>query len=148
MHIWLHVCCMAPAFRKQRLVWYAVAAVALGAGGCLQQGGGRPRAQVIANQALLQQDTLSEWLRRWTRKPLGSAHKGSNPLGVALPQAPQASTQPSRSCNSTATPLAMKTCSHSGAVEVWITQTRHASLLLLPSLNIHHANHAHRSAVV
>ena len=105
-------------------------------------------AQVIANQALLQQDTLSEWLRRWTRNPLGSARKGSNPLGVALPQAPQASTQPSRNCNSTATPLAMQACGHSGAVEVWITQTRHASLLLLPSPNIHHANHAHRSAVV
>ena len=29
-------------------------------------------------------DTLSEWLRRWTRNPLGSARKGSNPLGVAL----------------------------------------------------------------
>ena len=28
-------------------------------------------------------DTLSEWLRRWTRNPLGSARKGSNPLGVA-----------------------------------------------------------------
>ena len=24
------------------------------------------------------------WLRRWTRNPLGSARKGSNPLGVAL----------------------------------------------------------------
>ena len=31
------------------------------------------------------QDTLSEWLRRWTRNPLGSARRGSNPLGVALP---------------------------------------------------------------
>ena len=29
-------------------------------------------------------DTLSEWLRRWTRNPVGSARKGSNPLGVAL----------------------------------------------------------------
>ena len=29
-------------------------------------------------------DTLSEWLTRWTRNPLGSARKGSNPLGVAL----------------------------------------------------------------
>ena len=29
-------------------------------------------------------DTLSEWLRRWTRNPLGSARKGSNSLGVAL----------------------------------------------------------------
>ena len=29
-------------------------------------------------------DTLSEWLGRWTRNPLGSARKGSKPLGVAL----------------------------------------------------------------
>jgi hypothetical protein len=28
------------------------------------------------------QDTVSEWLRRWTRNPLGSARRGSNPLGV------------------------------------------------------------------
>jgi hypothetical protein len=34
------------------------------------------------------QDTLSEWLRRWTRNPLGSARRGSNPLGVALPGPP------------------------------------------------------------
>ena len=27
-------------------------------------------------------DTVSEWLRRWTRNPLGSARKGSNPFGV------------------------------------------------------------------
>ena len=26
--------------------------------------------------------TVSEWLRRWTRNPLGSARRGSNPLGV------------------------------------------------------------------
>ena len=29
-------------------------------------------------------DTLSEWLSRWTRNPLGSARKGLNPFGVAL----------------------------------------------------------------
>jgi hypothetical protein len=27
---------------------------------------------------------VSEWLRRWTRNPLGSARRGSNPLGVVL----------------------------------------------------------------
>ena len=27
-------------------------------------------------------DTVSEWLRRWTRNPLGSAREGSNPFGV------------------------------------------------------------------
>ena len=27
-------------------------------------------------------DTVSEWLRRWTRNPLGSARVGSNPSGV------------------------------------------------------------------
>ena len=30
-----------------------------------------------------QHDTVSERLRRWTRNPLGSARRGSNPLGVA-----------------------------------------------------------------
>ena len=30
------------------------------------------------------QDTVSERLRRWTRNPLGSARRGSNPLGVAM----------------------------------------------------------------
>ena len=29
-------------------------------------------------------DTVSERLRRWTRNPLGSARRGSNPLGVVL----------------------------------------------------------------
>ena len=29
-------------------------------------------------------DTVSEWLRRWTRNPLGSARRGSNPLGVGM----------------------------------------------------------------
>ncbi len=29
-------------------------------------------------------DIVSERLRRWTRNPLGSARRGSNPLGVAL----------------------------------------------------------------
>ena len=29
-------------------------------------------------------DTVSEWLRRWTRNPLGSARRGSNPLGVVV----------------------------------------------------------------
>ena len=28
------------------------------------------------------EDTVSEWLRRWTRNPLGSARKGSSPFGV------------------------------------------------------------------
>ena len=146
--MWQHVCCIASALVKQRLAWYAAGAVAFGAGGCLQQGGKRPRAQFIANQALLQQDTLSEWLRRWTRNPLGSARKGSNPLGVALPQTLQTAARPSRSCNSPATPLATQACAHCVTVVVRITQTRHACLLLLPSPNIDHASQAHRSAVV
>ena len=33
-------------------------------------------------QMLSVHDTVSEWLRRWTRNPLGSARRGSNPLGV------------------------------------------------------------------
>ena len=31
---------------------------------------------------MLRHDTVSERLRRWTRNPLGSARRGSNPLGV------------------------------------------------------------------
>ena len=27
---------------------------------------------------------MSEWLRSWTRNPMGSARRGSNPLGVVL----------------------------------------------------------------
>ena len=30
----------------------------------------------------LAEDTVFEWLRRWSRNPLGSAHRSSNPLGV------------------------------------------------------------------
>ena len=30
------------------------------------------------------EDTVSEWLRRWTRNPFGSARRGSNPLGVVF----------------------------------------------------------------
>ena len=33
--------------------------------------------------ALVKHDTVSERLRRWTRNPLGSARRGSHPLGVA-----------------------------------------------------------------
>ena len=29
-------------------------------------------------------DSVSEWLRRWTRNPLGSAREGSNPFAVAF----------------------------------------------------------------
>ncbi len=32
----------------------------------------------------LDQDSVSERLRRWTRNPLGSARRGSNPLAVEL----------------------------------------------------------------
>jgi hypothetical protein len=32
----------------------------------------------------VRQDSVSEWLRRWTRNPLGSARRGSNPLAVVL----------------------------------------------------------------
>ena len=34
------------------------------------------------NKEQVQHDTVSERLRRWTRHPLGSARRGSNPLGV------------------------------------------------------------------
>jgi hypothetical protein len=37
----------------------------------------------IIHDSTTHQDTVSEWLRRWTRNPLGSARRGSNPLAVA-----------------------------------------------------------------
>ena len=38
----------------------------------------------IVNALSLDHDSVSERLRRWTRNPLGSARRGSNPLAVAL----------------------------------------------------------------
>ena len=38
----------------------------------------------VAGALYLPSDTVSEWLRRWTRNPLGSAREGSNPFGVAF----------------------------------------------------------------
>ena len=40
-------------------------------------------AQMLQGLRSLVRDTVSERLRRWTRNPLGSARRGSNPLGVA-----------------------------------------------------------------
>ena len=52
-------------------------------------GGARPTSAMPIAGALKKvvwqqpiNDTVSEWLRRWTRNPLGSARKGSNPFGV------------------------------------------------------------------
>ena len=46
---------------------------------------------VDRTQFLKRYDTVSEWLRRWTRNPLGSARAGSNPAGVGFSvQAPVA----------------------------------------------------------
>ena len=39
---------------------------------------------VCIQQNHTKHDTVSERLRRWTRNPLGSARRGSNPLGVAI----------------------------------------------------------------
>ena len=33
---------------------------------------------------VFRRDTVAEWLRRWTRNPLGSARVGSNPTGVVF----------------------------------------------------------------
>ena len=40
--------------------------------------------QVCYDVSYKPQDTVSEWLRRWTRNPLASGRRGSNPLGVDL----------------------------------------------------------------
>ena len=39
---------------------------------------------ILTSLAPRRHDTVSERLRRWTRNPLGSARRGSNPLGVVL----------------------------------------------------------------
>ena len=39
---------------------------------------------IMVKVEALQQDSVSEWLRRWTRNPLGSARRVSNPLAVVL----------------------------------------------------------------
>ena len=36
------------------------------------------------NKIIFFHDSVSKWLRRWTRNPLGSARRGSNPLAVAF----------------------------------------------------------------
>ena len=41
-----------------------------------------PLSGVGAARARRLHDTVSEWPRRWTRNPLGSARKGSDPFGV------------------------------------------------------------------
>ena len=53
----------------------------------------------------LAKDTVSEWLRRWTRNPLGSARRGSNPLGVDFIltlSSPWFNTRPGWACDSEA----------------------------------------------
>ena len=42
-------------------------------------------------------DSVSERLRRWTRNPLGSARRGSNPLAVVSPKLPTLSLRKSKS---------------------------------------------------
>ena len=42
----------------------------------------QPQRQRESLHHLDSHDTVSERLRRWTRNPLGSARRGSNPLGV------------------------------------------------------------------
>ena len=39
---------------------------------------------INCNFAQCRHDSVTEWLRWWTRNPLGSARRGSNPLAVAL----------------------------------------------------------------
>jgi hypothetical protein len=41
-------------------------------------------SMIMATVKVFQQDSVSEWLRRWIRNPLGSARRGSNPLAVVL----------------------------------------------------------------
>ena len=42
------------------------------------------KEELVRCHSQIANDTVSEQLRRWTRNPLGSARRGSNPLGVDL----------------------------------------------------------------
>ena len=72
------VSCALDAFQKLRSVWWAESEYCNG------------QATRLAITKLRVEmdghDTVSEWLRRWTRNPLGSARRGSNPLGVVVPK--------------------------------------------------------------
>ena len=76
--------CLIKHFGSQRVTLGVVRPswLTLEAGNGMKRIGEKSGVPLVANQGQLQQDTLSEWLRRWTRNPLGSARKGSNPLGV------------------------------------------------------------------
>jgi hypothetical protein len=39
---------------------------------------------VLWTMRIYSKDTVSEWLRSWTRNPMGFARMGSNPIGVAF----------------------------------------------------------------
>merc|ERR1712242_539787 len=55
----------------------------------LRSPGWRPcLSRVLASELLRYQDSVSERLRGWTRNPLGSARRGSNPLAVAFQSSP------------------------------------------------------------
>ena len=41
-------------------------------------------AYLDASKHFENHDSVSEWLRRWTRNPLGSARAGSNPAAVVF----------------------------------------------------------------
>ena len=42
------------------------------------------KEELVRCHSQIANDTVSERLRRWTRNPLGSARRGSNPLGVVF----------------------------------------------------------------
>ena len=42
------------------------------------------KEELVRCHSQIAKDTVSERLRRWTRNPLGSARRGSNPLGVVF----------------------------------------------------------------
>ena len=56
--------------------------------GALSRGSGESCVQLDTAEARCLHDRVSERLRRWTRNPLGSARRGSNPLAVAFQSPP------------------------------------------------------------
>ena len=65
-------------------------------------------------------DTVSEWLRRWTRNPLGSAREGSNPFGVA-----------SCYCSCCLFIKRRRQCAHSRTTTVWPSGLRRQTQVLV-----------------
>jgi len=67
---------------EQRRAWCLQCLLSANSADRVRQLSTLPLSGVGAARARRLHDTVSEWPRRWTRNPLGSARRGSNPLAV------------------------------------------------------------------